>query len=131
MAVSAGVLTQSGYSWPGDAFGGTGLVCAPNESRQPIISHRPGLNLCSNVAHVQLGTALEMICIDTKAYCLPSLPVLTWYSLGTSARLTFPLVNCGISLTSFQFALTSIEATGNVMVLPNAARRPEILKRLF
>jgi hypothetical protein len=41
------------------------------------MSQRPGLSWCSKVARVQFGTSFEITCIETSAYCLSSLPVLT------------------------------------------------------
>src|ERR1051326_5841545 len=95
------------------------------------MSHRPGLNLCSNVAHVQLGTSLVMMCIETSAYILPSEPLLTWNTFGTSASDTLFLVNAGTLSTGNQFAFVSMASVGKESVLPNAALRPEMRYRLL
>src|SRR5262245_42249060 len=95
------------------------------------MSQRAGLSWCSNVAQVQFGTSLLITCIALSAYSLRSDPVLTWNPFASPHVVTRLRVNAGMSLTGIQFAFTSIESFGNEMVLPNAARSPDTLKRLF
>src|SRR3569833_574075 len=95
------------------------------------MSHRPGLNSFSNVAQVQFGTCLVMICIATRANFEPSFAVLTWKNLGASATLTRFFDHAGTSPILIQFAFSSIASAGNVIVVPNAAFSPETLYRFL